>query len=103
MKNQLRKIFKAERLSSPTLSLVIPVFNEEHHLGQLCEILDAVPWPIPCEWVFVDDASRDNSYEFIKNLKPKNCTVRYSRNEKNLGKGASLRRAILRGVPSFPL
>ena len=57
-------------MSSPELSLVIPVFNEEAVIPELrrrlCEFLEGVD----AEWevVFVDDGSKDQSRTLLENL-----------------------------------
>jgi glycosyltransferase involved in cell wall biosynthesis len=79
----------------PTLSIVIPVYNEE---STVCDLLDAVlaaPLPpgIERELVVVDDASADAT---PARLAPyaSNPRVRIFRQEANRGKGAALRRGF---------
>ena len=79
----------------PTLSIVIPVYNEE---STVCDLLDAVlaaPLPpgIERELVIVDDASADAT---PARLAPyaSNPRVRIFRQESNRGKGAALRRGF---------
>ena len=50
------------------VSVVIPVYNEEKSLGALKENLDRVLGTIsnPYEIIFVDDGSRDGSYQLLK-------------------------------------
>ena len=50
----------------PTLSVVIPVFNEEEDLPELLERLQASLAEISHELVFVDDGSSDRSVELIE-------------------------------------
>ncbi len=79
----------------PTLSIVIPVYNEE---ATVCDLLDAVlaaPLPpgVERELVVVDDASADAT---PARLAPyaSNPRVRIFRQESNRGKGAALRRGF---------
>jgi glycosyltransferase involved in cell wall biosynthesis len=51
--------------TAPTLSLVIPVYNEAQHLQAWCEKLLARDFGVPVEYVFVDDCSKDGSYEIL--------------------------------------
>ena len=67
------------------LSLVIPIFNEEQtipHLGErLLKVMAHLN--LPCEVVFIDDGSRDASFELLKQLNrqdPRFKIVRFSRN-----------------------
>jgi polyisoprenyl-phosphate glycosyltransferase len=50
----------------PTLSVVVPVFNEEEVLPELLDRLHAALAGIPHELVFVDDGSSDRSAELIE-------------------------------------
>ena len=52
------------------LSLIIPVYNEEENLPILYDSIEQAMKPIPGTWevIFVDDGSRDNSFEVLKTL-----------------------------------
>lgn len=90
--------------SAPTVSLVIPVYNEIRTLQELLRRVVAVDFPK--ELVIVDDCSTDGSREWLEILaskgmaalegaKPKNANtfaVRFQ--PKNQGKGAALRRGF---------
>jgi len=77
----------------PKLSIVVPVYNEESELPRLIGLFMGVSLPIPCEWIFVDDYSADNSYAILKTLADKhNFTV--LRQDRNQGKGAAVARGI---------
>jgi glycosyltransferase involved in cell wall biosynthesis len=49
--------------STPTLSIVIPAFNEEQSLR---EVLDAISVDIPHEIIVIDDGSTDNTFPVAK-------------------------------------
>lgn len=59
-----------EAAAAPTLSVVIPVFNEQENLPVLCQRLFAVLQAegLDFEIVFVDDGSRDRSVALLRQL-----------------------------------
>lgn len=78
---------------APTLSLIIPVYNEALHLDVWCQRLLARDFGVPVEHVFVDDCSKDGSYEILQRYAG-DPRVRLFRQEQNQGKGAAVRRGI---------
>jgi glycosyltransferase involved in cell wall biosynthesis len=82
-----RKVFK-------TLSVIIPVFNEEQTVGQLVETVLAVPLELEKELIIIDDASTDATFSQVSRLKEAYPFLRVLRNEKNMGKGFSVSRGI---------
>jgi glycosyltransferase involved in cell wall biosynthesis len=78
--------------SSPGISLVIPVFNEEGNLTRLhqeiTEVLD--PYSRSYEILFVDDGSTDASYALLSSLHHQDPHVRVIRFRKNFGQTAAL-------------
>ncbi|HJR79841.1 MAG TPA: glycosyltransferase family 2 protein [Anaerolineales bacterium] len=52
------------------LSLIIPVYNEEENLPLLYESIDRVLRPLKNTWevIFVDDGSRDGSFDVLRSL-----------------------------------
>jgi glycosyltransferase involved in cell wall biosynthesis len=76
----------------PELSVLIPVYNEERTLERL---LDAVEErPEVSELVIVDDGSTDRTPEILSG-REFTIPVQVIRHERNRGKGAALRTAIL--------
>ena len=76
----------------PELSVLIPVYNEERTLERL---LDAVEErPEVSELVIVDDGSTDRTPEILS-ARDFTIPVQVIRHERNRGKGAALRTAIL--------
>lgn len=75
------------------LSIVIPVFNEEENLeplySKLKDFLDRESIE-SYEIIFVDDGSRDNSWEIIKKLKLKDSKVKGIRFIRNFGQTLAL-------------
>lgn len=73
---------------SPTLSVVIPVYNER---DTVLKILDMVlAQPLVSEVVLVDDRSTDGTREILRQMAPP-PRVRVIHHERNQGKGAALR------------
>jgi dolichol-phosphate mannosyltransferase len=75
-----------------TLTVIIPVYNEEDTLkesySRLIEIDDIVT-----RIIIVDDYSSDSSPQIINDIKNQNTKVTVLQNPKNLGKGAALMKA----------
>jgi dolichol-phosphate mannosyltransferase len=75
-----------------TLTVIIPVYNEEDTLkesyNRLIEIDDIVT-----RIIIVDDYSSDSSPQIINDIKNQNTKVTVLKNPKNLGKGAALMKA----------
>lgn len=76
------------------LSIVIPVYNEEKTVQKLVETVLAVPLELEKELVIVDDYSTDNTFSIISQLKETHPSIQIFHNEKNSGKGFSVRRGI---------
>jgi glycosyltransferase involved in cell wall biosynthesis len=69
------------------LSVVVPVFNEEENIPELYRRLRAVLPQVVQEWeiLFVDDGSRDRSWELIRALAAQDPRVRGLRFSRNFG------------------
>ncbi len=78
------------------LSVVIPVYNEEHTLFEIIRrVLDA-PITLDREIILVDDASTDGTphlYPLLSQEFP-NATIRLFKQPVNQGKGAAIRRGF---------
>lgn len=72
---------------SVELSVVVPVFNEEENLPELYRRLTAVLGTAASSWeiLFVDDGSRDRSWEIIRGLAEGDPHVRGLRFSRNFG------------------
>lgn len=76
----------------PDISVVIPLFNEEESLPELTAWIDDVMRQngFAYEIVYIDDGSRDGSWEAIEALSVKYPDVRAIRFRRNYGKSAAL-------------
>ena len=73
------------------LSIIIPVFNEAATLRELLRRVEEVALPgVSKEIIIIDDASTDNTRQFLNSLDKKEYTVLLQ--EHNQGKGAAMRR-----------
>ena len=75
-----------------SVSLVIPVFNEEGNLAELHRRLTQTLTQIalPYEIIFVDDGSLDGTWALINALRSANDRVIGIRHRRNLGKAKAL-------------
>jgi len=77
----------------PTLSIVIPAYNEERFIGRLLELVQAVPLEplgVTKEIIVVDDCSKDRTSEIASAA----AGVRVHRMPVNGGKGRAVRAGI---------
>jgi glycosyltransferase involved in cell wall biosynthesis len=82
---------------STSISVVIPLLNEQATIEQLHDRLVAV---LACvasryEIIFVDDGSTDESHETIRKIQASNASVRYIIFRRNFGKSAALAAGML--------
>jgi len=79
----------------PFLSIVIPVYNGGPlllpNIGTVLKYMDSKPFP--CELVIVEDGSTDNTLKELATVKDER--VRLLPNERNMGKGFSVKRGML--------
>ena len=78
------------------ISVVIPLFNEEESLPELCAWIDRVMKDnnFTYEIVMVDDGSTDRSWEVIEELHVKNPNIKGIKFRRNYGKSAALNTAF---------
>ncbi len=74
------------------ISVVIPLLNEEESLPELSawiiSVMEANQFQY--EVIFVDDGSRDNSWQIIEQINQKNANFKGIRFQRNYGKSAAL-------------
>ncbi len=94
-------------MQSPSLSILIPLYNEEEFISTLLERVFAAPLPgdMPREVVIVDDCSTDGSVDTVEAFIAKHPEVRihFLRHDHNQGKGAAIRTAIKHASCEFTL
>ena len=75
----------------PTLSLVIPCYNEQDNLRPLIAAIRAAvdPLKLPYEVVITDDCSTDKSWEILKELAASDAQIRAQRFAFNCGESAA--------------
>ena len=81
-----------EKSSFKKLSVIIPLYNEEESLNPLAnEIRKALkPVDVAYEIIFVDDGSKDNSLNSMKDICKQDKRFKYISFQKNYGKSAAL-------------
>jgi glycosyltransferase involved in cell wall biosynthesis len=74
------------------ISIVIPVFNEDESLPELCSWIERVVKEnqFSCEIILVDDGSTDNSWSVIESLRQSNPMIKGIKFQRNYGKSAAL-------------
>ncbi len=74
------------------ISIVIPLFNEDESLPELCAWIERVvnQHQYSYEVILVDDGSNDNSWDIIKQLAEKNNHIKGIKFQRNYGKSAAL-------------
>ncbi len=92
-------------MAAYTLSILIPLYNEEEFVGTLLERVMAAPLPegVEREIVVVDDGSTDGSAAVVEQIAAANPIIRFYRQSHNQGKGAAIRAAIGYATGTFSL
>lgn len=78
--------------NTPDISIIIPVFDEEESITELSEWIDRVnqEQDYSYEIIFIDDGSKDASWEIIASLSDNNPYIKGIRFSRNYGKSAAL-------------
>lgn len=84
------------------LSIIIPSFNEEATLPKVVAKILKVRLPQEKELIIINDGSTDNTGNVFKNLS-KNKNIKLLTNRKNLGKGASIKKGLLKATGNIIL
>lgn len=74
------------------VSLVIPLFDEEESLPELCAWIERVVGEnnLSYEIILVDDGSTDSSWQVIESLRQRNPNIKGIKFQRNYGKSAAL-------------
>lgn len=74
------------------ISIVIPLFNEEESLPELCSWIEKVMNKnnYSYEVFLIDDGSKDSSWQIIEELSVKNSSIKGVKFRRNYGKSAAL-------------
>ena len=77
---------------SGSLSVVIPVYNEEENIPPLIEQLQSAVanWSGEVEFLFVDDGSSDRTLQFLKDAQGRNPRIHIAHFRRNLGQTAAM-------------
>ena len=76
------------------LSVLMPVYNESRTLRTIVERVLASPVDLEIELVCVDDCSKDDSLEILRELASSDPRIRVIAQPVNMGKGKAIRTAI---------
>ena len=85
--NELRS--EDQRQSTPSLSVIMPVYNEAKTIAEV--VRTVLAQPLVRELIVVDDCSTDGTWEVLEPLGRTDARVRLFRHTQNQGKGAALR------------
>jgi glycosyltransferase involved in cell wall biosynthesis len=79
-------------MTTPDVSIVVPVYNEELSLPELARQIAAAMAPLPWthEVVLVDDGSQDRSREVMRELASRDPRIRVAALPRNRGQSAAL-------------
>jgi dolichol-phosphate mannosyltransferase len=78
----------------PTLSVLVPVYNNQHTLPPLVERLHRVLEPFRYELIFVNDGSRDGSLGILRSLAAADARVKVISLSRNYGQHPAIAAAL---------
>jgi glycosyltransferase involved in cell wall biosynthesis len=81
-------------LTTPRLSIVIPVFNEADTVDEIVDRARRAPVGLDQEIILIDDGSTDGTAERLHKLAAEAAAIRIISHERNAGKGAAVRAGI---------
>ncbi len=83
-------------IENPNISIVVPLFNEVESLPELHAWIQRVMKAntFTYEIIFVDDGSKDGSWEVVESLRTNDTCVRAIKFQRNYGKSAALQKGF---------
>ena len=74
------------------ISVVVPLFNEEESLPELCAWIDKVMQKnnLLMKYFLIDDGSKDKSWEVIEQISAEKSNIKGIKFRRNYGKSAAL-------------
>lgn len=83
--------------TSPYLSVVVPLYNEEKRLLDGFKTIYSHLKKKPYIWeiIFVDDGSMDKTNDMLLDIASRHSDMRIIKNERNMGKGAAVKNGVL--------
>lgn len=74
-------------MTQPTVSIIIPIYNEEENIPELYHRLQSVIEQVDgeAELIFIDDGSRDNSLNLIREIFERDYRIKYISLARNFG------------------
>lgn len=74
-------------MTQPTVSIIIPIYNEEENIRELYHRLQSVIEQLDgeAELIFIDDGSRDNSLNLMREIYERDYHVKYISLARNFG------------------
>ncbi len=85
-------------MNPTTLSIIIPVYNEEKTIDEIIRRVALVPMSVNKELVLVDDGSKDGTHEKLKAYEGTHTVVTHPVNK---GKGAAIRTGLLHATGEY--
>ena len=83
-------------MSSELVSIILPCYNEAGHLEKSIKLLyeEANNFGFPYEFIFVEDKSKDNTHELLRNLEPRIKNAQFIYHDTNKGRGAAVKSGV---------
>ncbi|MGB3641311.1 MAG: glycosyltransferase family 2 protein [Rivularia sp. (in: cyanobacteria)] len=74
-------------MTQPTVSIIIPIYNEEENIPELYHRLQSVIEQLDgeAELIFIDDGSRDNSLNLVREIYERDYRIKYISLARNFG------------------
>src|SRR5437016_6036649 len=93
----------SQQAGQPVVSIIVPAFNEAVRIAESLRKIDAFARQstLRLELIVVDDGSSDNTAEIVRGLNVKG--LRLIRNDKNHGKGFTVRQGVLAASGKYVL